>query len=170
MSLEWLNQHVVAFGALSEEAKAALMEFSFLWSLFEYEVLAKQGNVPALRNAAHQWSTADLLNLDMFADDLAYFRARYYENGEFTYRFPHLHLEKSGNPKIVRDVLSGQTNQSEDVCVALLIIVFRYRNNFLHGEKWHYGLQEQEQNFARANRILQTAISLHRTLLALPVA
>lgn len=109
-----------------------------------------------------RWAEAGLLTDRTFSEELAYFRDRYYLNGEFIYRFYHLHLEKSGDPQIVRDILSGQSSDAHDAAVAVLIIVYRYRNNFFHGEKWAYALREQDQNFAHANTILMRSIEMAR--------
>jgi uncharacterized membrane protein YecN with MAPEG domain len=51
-------------------------------------------------------------------------------------------------------VLKGNETSSEKVLLAILIIVFRYRNNLFHGEKSIYKLQNQIDNFRNANQFL----------------
>jgi hypothetical protein len=140
------------------------MHFSLLWSLFEGEVLNGSANVNAIERAVGNWNRAGILTAETFAAEAAYFRMRYYADGDFTYRFHHLHLERSGNPPVVRNVLRGQDAAPESVTAALLIVVFRYRNNLFHGEKWAYQLREQAQNFFHANAVLMRAIELNRRL------
>jgi hypothetical protein len=168
-AFQWLEQNGPGFSHLSAAERDAISQFSLLWSLFEKEVLGGHGSVGAIEDAAGEWHTKGLLTAQTFAGELAYFRGRYYANGDFTYRFSHLHLEKSGNPQIVPNVLSGKSDDPRTVAAAVLIIVFRYRNNFFHGEKWVYELREQDQNFAHANAILIRAIELNRAAPKAPV-
>ena len=138
------------------------MHFSLLWSLFEGEALNTAASVNMIEQAVQRWSGAGVLSPQTFAAEVGYFKERYYSNGAFTYRFDHLHLERSGNPQVVRNFLSGQDAAPASAASTLLIIVFRYRNNLFHGEKWAYQLQEQEQNFSHANDVLMRAIELNR--------
>jgi hypothetical protein len=41
---------------------------------------------------------------------------------------------------------------------ALLVIVYRLRNNLFHGEKWEGGISGQKDNFDNANRVLIAAL------------
>jgi hypothetical protein len=47
---------------------------------------------------------------------------------------------------------------------AILIIVFRYRNNLFHGVKWHYRRHGQLANFIVANEILMKVLERHGKL------
>lgn len=150
---QWLEASAPGFQDLSPQEREALGHFCLIWSLFEYEALGGHGDVRAIHRSVARWADAGALTAQTFSDGLA-----------FTFRFQHLHLERSGDPPVVRDVLSGQSENPRDVAAAVLIIVFRYRNNLLHGEKWVYELREQDQNFANANAILMRAIDLNRRL------
>lgn len=161
-AIAWLERHAIGFSGLHNEERTLLMHFTFLWSLFEGEVLNSAASVNTIKQAVQRWNQAGLLSPQTFAAAVGYFRERYYADGTFTYRFYHLHLERSGNPQIVRNVLSGQDSAPDSVISALLIIVYRYRNNLFHGEKWTYQLQEQEHNFSRANEVLMRAVELNR--------
>ena len=44
---------------------------------------------------------------------------------------------------------------------AILIIVFRYRNNLFHGAKWRYNLKDQLGNFTVANNVLTKVLDRH---------
>lgn len=161
-AIPWLEQHAPGFSALGAEERDVLMHFSLLWSLFEGEVVHTSASVNSIGQTVTRWDQAGLLTAETFAVENAYFKDRYFANGELTYRFGHLHLERSGNPQVVRDVLSGHDASSASIAAAMLIIVLRYRNNLFHGEKWAYELREQRDNFAHANAILMRAIDLNR--------
>ncbi len=161
-AIPWLEQHAPGFSGLSATARGLLTDFALLWSLFESEVLNSAASVNIIEQAVHRWNHAGILSPQIFSAAAGYFKGRYYAGGAFTYRFDHLHLDRSGNPQVVRDVLSGQDSAPASIASAVLIIVFRYRNNLFHGEKWVYQLQEQEQNFSHANQALMNAIELNR--------
>ena len=58
-------------------------------------------------------------------------------------------------------MLKGETADIAEIAAGLLIIVFRFRNNLLHGVKWAYQIQGQLENFCHANAVLMRAIELH---------
>jgi hypothetical protein len=45
---------------------------------------------------------------------------------------------------------------------ALALIIHRIRNNLLHGEKWSYGLGDQEHNFRHASHVLMVWMDADR--------
>ena len=67
-------------------------------------------------------------------------RRRYVANGRFTQHLTHLHLRPADQPILVQSVLDGSNNDPRDQLLAVMIIVWRFRNNMLHGEKWAYQL------------------------------
>ncbi|MGE0132406.1 MAG: hypothetical protein AB7U82_30355 [Blastocatellales bacterium] len=161
-AIPWLEQHAPGFSGLSATERSLLTDFALLWSLFEGEVLKAAASVNTIEQTVQRWNQAGLLLPQTFAAAADYFKERYFAEGVFTYRFDHLHLDRSGNPQVVRNVLSGQDAAPESIASALLIIVYRYRCNLFHGEKWTYQLQEQEQNFSHANEVLMRAVELNR--------
>ena len=48
--------------------------------------------------------------------------------------------------------------------LALLMIVWRLRNNLFHGAKWAYGLRDQRENFTHANSVLMRLLERHGQL------
>jgi hypothetical protein len=70
-----------------------------------------------------------------------------------------------GDPMLLlRRALSNENVDRSDLASALLLIVYRYRNNLFHGEKWLYQMRDQNDNFAQANSVLMRAIELCRRL------
>ena len=159
--IEWLEQKVHGFANLTNEERNLIMEFSLLWSLFEAQALESSGSAKAIVDAAQKWAGKGLLAKDTFASELAYFQNRYYANRAPTHRFGHLHLRENDRVDLVEAVLIGDKADPADVAAALLIIVYRFRNNFFHWLKWAYDFREQRDNFLHANAILVRAIDLH---------
>lgn len=140
------------------------MHFSFLWSLFECEALNRRGDVNALTEVARLWADHGLFIEKSFEPQLVYFRNRYLRDGAPTNRFHHLNLRNGDQTDLVRRVLGNDAVENFEIAAALLIIVYRFRNNLFHGEKWAYELQGQLENFNHANAILMRGIELHRQL------
>lgn len=114
-----------------------------------------------LSGFSKRWQEQGLLTEQTFKDELAYFRSRYCEDGKFTYHFDHLHLRAGDKPDLVKRALKGETADLSELAAAVLIIVYRFRNNLFHGIKWAYQIQGQLENFNHANAVLIQALELH---------
>lgn len=160
-AIAWLEKKAPGFANLSGEEREAIMQFSLLWSLFESGALKTNGNAKAIVDLTAHWGNQGGLANDSFAQALAYFQNRYVENGGFTYHFGHLHFRNGDRQELVERVLRGETDAPADIAAAVLIIVFRYRNNYLHGMKWAYEMKGQLGNFTTANAALMKALELY---------
>lgn len=166
MNMQWLLARVPGFQALPEEDREAIFNFTILWSLFEARVMANAARAASLCVKVDDWRDAGTLNSDQYDEQLAYFRTRYFAGGEFTDHFRHLHLRPADQPDLVRSVLDGGNNDPRDRLLTVLIIVWRYRNNLFHGQKWAYQLQGQHANFTNANVVLMRLLEHHGRLAA----
>jgi hypothetical protein len=163
-AMEWLRAKAPGFNHLSEDEQNAIIDFSLLWSLFESRVLNTEGNVKKICDAIDAWHNAGALNAASFDDELVYFRNRYYGDGNFTRHFDHLHFRNPDREALVRAVMEGSDNDPRNRVAAVLIIVFRYRNNLFHGVKWQYKLEDQLGNFTAANAVLMSMLEQHGAL------
>ena len=136
MTIDWLESRVPDFGELSDAERDAIMHFVLLWSLFESEVLGRRGDVNRLVKVARQWADAELLTETTFAPQLAYFRARYCPGGVLSEHFAYLNLREGPTRDQVETVLRDDAVEPAESAAAILIVVYRYRNNLFHGEKW----------------------------------
>jgi hypothetical protein len=154
----WMNRRLAAYRNLSIQEKRAIRDFALLWSFFEEIWLGNWGNVPRIRQEVEARLTPNA-SMTAFDDALAYFRNRYVSAGNPTESFAHLSVSPNDRQDVL-DVLSGQTNEPRRVLTALLIIAYRLRNNFFHGEKAGYGYQGQLENFQHANAVLMHTMDL----------
>lgn len=162
--MEWLRGKAPGFNHLSEDERRAISDFSLLWSLFESRILDTQGSAAAICKIVDAWQQAGTLDGSTFDPELAYFRQRYFADGDVTYHFDHLHLRKNDQEALVRAVISGSDNDARNRTVGILIIIFRYRNNLFHGVKWQYKLAGQFDNFNAANAVLMKVLERHGAL------
>ena len=138
------------------------MHFSLLWSFFEAEALGANGSANAIETWLRDLSRQGKLNAAAFTPALIYFKGRYFSSGQLTHNFRSLNLRNNDNPTLVTTVVSGQNLDPTDGVVALFIIIYRFRNNYFHGPKWAYHLQDQLANFTTANDSIMAVIDMSR--------
>ena len=161
-AIRWLEQKAAGFGALTEPERSAPMHFSLLWSYFEAEALHTNGSSNAVAAWIRNLSAHGKLDTAAFSTALDYFKSRYFSAGSFTHHFDSLNLRANDSPELVRAVLSGNNPDPVDSVVALFIVIYRFRNNYFHGPKWAYNLQDQLSNFNVANDSLMIAMDMWR--------
>lgn len=144
---------------------AAINEFCLLWSFFEEWVLENDANIPAIKRKTDEAVRRDgEIDLTHFEGPIAFFKDRYFEGGRPTQNFDGLRFQgKNGGRAEVEAVLTDKKRGTGDVLIALLIIVYRLRNNLLHGEKWSYRFKDQFGNFTNANIVLMRAMDVFRS-------
>ena len=152
----WLEAHALGYGGLTKDERTTIKDFVMLWSLFEVSALDAKGSANKILKAVESLHASGRLDLPPFAGPMVYFFSRYHNGADFTAHFPHLNLRKNDHPTLVKEVLLQQRTDDVSKLAALLIIVYRLRNNFLHGEKWNYGLGGQLDNFRNARAVLMT--------------
>jgi|TARA_R100000501_G_C2571239_1_gene78032 hypothetical protein len=142
----YLEKKGMGYENLSESERKAISHFALIWSLFEAQLLQENASARKIVEKSAEWMEADGLDEFFVEDMLNYFKARYIEDGEFNYRFDHLHLRPNDNEQLVKDVLLGQEVELKNKLACCLIIVLRFRNNYFHGIKWAYQFREQKDN------------------------
>lgn len=162
-AIQWLERNAGGFNTLSQEERFAPMHFSLLWSYFEAEALGTNGSANVIETWLRGLSFHGKLKEDAFTPALTYFKDRYFSNSQLTNNFYSLALRRNDNPVLVKNVISGQNLDPTDGVVALFIIIYRFRNNYIHGRKWAYHLQDQLPNFHAANESIMAVIDMSRT-------
>ena len=157
ISIEEIENIAPGVAHLSKSEHDVLYRFTLLWTLFEAQALDNEGSVRKITSVVNEIEP-QVIKESWFNEQLHYFMNRYIENGKTNYRFEHLHLRKNDNRELVELVLLGKTEDIVDQLIVCLTLVFRFRNNFFHGIKWAYGLQEQFENFEQAVRLLKTCL------------
>lgn len=157
---EWLGRNAPGFNRLSVEEREAIKDFSLLWSLFEALVLDTHGSAEGIFAACAQLQKSGRLRIQALTGSIAYFQSRYFEGNSFTAAYDGLHLGKADRVQMVEAFLKGHTEDHVATVAAVLIIVYRFRNNLFHGRKWSYGLEGQLDNFNQANSVLMHVMEL----------
>ena len=151
--LEWICNFLSIEKKFTGDEIDSIRNFSLLWNLFERLVCRRNASVPALQNAVSNLQRQDKLKIDDYDKFLKYFANRYIESNKPNLRFRMLNLRSVDKP-LVEAVLKGNETAHEKVLLAMLIIIYRYRNNLFHGEKEIRDLPNQIDNFRNANQLL----------------
>jgi hypothetical protein len=153
--IAWLSERVPEFGALQDCEKEAIQDFSILWSFFEGTKLKNKASVNKIKEYVESIKCDDSLYQLHIASYIQYLRNRYFANGIITKFYNGLQMENSKSGiEYVNNMLQGNSFSKEDELIGCLVIIYRLRNNLFHGYKWQYQLQEQYDNFTRANKLL----------------
>ena len=163
-TIDWLCKHAFGFQELPESDRQAIMHFSLIWSFFEAKKLNTRASPGGIEALVQSWAASGQLNLEPFSQPLAYFRDRYFQNAEQTNYFESLALRDNDRLSLVTAVLSGGNNDPAACVTALLIVVYRLRNNLFHGAKWAYGIKGQLDNFTQASLTLMAALEIRGSL------
>ena len=146
---EWINQRFQT--NFTEEDLSSVKDFALIWNVFEGNVCQTNFSIPAVR----QRINARNMNAADFDKNLQYFRQRYLTNGVVNNRFPYLHFRTPNQATLVQNVLIGNNVNNNDIIVALILIVHRYRNNLFHGLKDMAQIDQHTENFDNANEVLR---------------
>lgn len=160
---EFLAKRVPGYADLDADERQAVAEFSLLWPAVEGSILGTDAKPGRLIQIGITLRDAGRLDMERFAEPLAYFRSRYWRDGNFTPEYDGLHTGKynAANRKLVIDALSNQPQLPEDTLSGLLLVVYRLRNNLFHGVKWAYGIRGQKSNFKNACEVLMGIMELY---------
>lgn len=159
---EWLRRKAGGYSTFDAAEKAAIQHFTFLWSIYENRLLGGKAFPNTISKRVHQDIVANLLDPEDFRAPLEYFAARYLDHaGKFNDNFADLRINPDDGADLVKRVLLGHAHEFSEIVTALLLIVYRLRNNLFHGNKWDYGLIGQQHNFENANDILMACMERH---------
>ncbi|MCT9000545.1 hypothetical protein [Chelativorans intermedius] len=150
---DWLKRTQPGYRELSNVERSAVAGFSIVWSVFEARALSTNANATAIVRFVDE-NAASFGSAEPFGDALAYFRQRYVSDGQTNHKFESLHFRQNDRRELVEAVLLEHEATPTEIVKALLIIVFRLRNNLFHGLKWAYEMRDQQRNFENAIAVL----------------
>ncbi len=150
---EWVNRR---FGvALSEPALTAIKDFSLIWNVFENLVCGTNYTTITVEQRIAERD----FSIEPFVDYLHHFKNRYITEGATNQRFAYLLLRDNDRSELVKGVLLGELTEVKEVLLALIVIVYRFRNNLFHGNKEIQVIDHQQGNFETANSFLMTFLN-----------
>lgn len=155
----WLEHNAVGYDQLTLEERVAIKNFAFLWSYFEATCLNKSASASAIAQLCADMAAKVTLVLDDYRPAIGYFSKRYFNGSGTTPEYDGLRLPNDDQRNMVLKAISDKNATDVEVLAGILVIIYRIRNNLVHGEKWAYGIQGQLSNFNHANNVLMAVKS-----------
>lgn len=152
---EWIRKNHYEAETLEPETFHVVANFTLMWNLFEATLCDNEASVPTLTRLASQ-EVRDPSALEDISEAIAFWRKRYVEaDGSFGYLYTDLWGERA-NPRReeVEAILLGRKDEVKDHLLAVMIIIYRLRNNLFHGRKAIAELKHQVNNLDVACRTL----------------
>lgn len=152
----WLATHTRGGTRLSPEAQAAVSGFTTMWNFFESSLCDNRASIAAFERALQNYRPHDIdaPTAQALEYSLAFWKIRYKTPSGFGPRFEGLHFRNGDRRDHVERVLSGEADAPGAKMRALMIIIYRLRNNLFHGLKSIEMLNDQVQNLETASRCL----------------
>lgn len=136
-----------------------ILHFSLVWNIFERECCKCEAQINTHSNqialALHSTTIPSLENT------WNNFQNRYVANAQTTEIFNSFTFKDNDKQTLVRQILLSQSPSQAEKTEALLRIIFRLRNNLMHGEKEPEIFYEQDKNFKHANAFLMDICNLY---------
>ena len=151
---DWLTARIKAAKAVSDDSWETVAGFALLWSLFEARLCGEdacQGDFEQLAQNYPQPLTPEM------EAAYAYWVNRYLTGAGAATRFDELFERPSGQAD-VHAVLSTPNPTLDRKVFALLMIVYRLRNNLFHGVKKIETFNEQRENLQFASDTLEAVM------------
>lgn len=139
---------------LDNEITHRIKNFTLLWNIYETFACNKNANYSTILNNVDKIESATIVDYTIVEEAKTYFFNRYFnEDKTPNDRFPEL-VKSDLNIKnfILRELPKEVIDKN--TLLAMLLIIYRYRNNLFHGNKNVVTLNGQIDNFAHANELL----------------
>lgn len=155
-AIKWLAENTHGGTNLSLDGRESIASFTLMWSFFESALCENHVKVEALKRVSERLEP-ELVPPEtnqVLEDCLKFWQFRYLTSNGFSDHFEGLNFRNNDNRAHVESVLKGDLNHPREKLLALMIIVFRMRNNLFHGLKSLEMLNDQAENLATASRCI----------------
>jgi len=159
----WLSAEIPGWREPDRREKRSIRDLPILWALFELHATGQNGQDPNATPERICSTVTQLVEPIQLSGEMknakAYFAGRYFADGYSTPAWEHLRMKRRFHDQVRLGLVTDGAGERQ-VLLALLLVVNRLRNNFLHGEKARYAFRGQYENFRHANNVLVAAIEL----------
>jgi hypothetical protein len=145
--------------SLSPESLQTVRDFTLLWMFYEGSVFGTHYESAKMKDLVVRGELS-LRDLDSHWD---YFRRRYLSSPRiFSAQFDQLTIspQSAKDRAHLEQLLNEPTPTDAERTIAVLLIVFRLRNNLFHGIKRVGSLNEEREVLSRANQVLEDVLRL----------
>ena len=158
---EWIVEKITGAQNLLPETLKAVENFTLMWNLFE-DLLCpnNNANIPALERLSSQIPNIEK-NKQAIAPVFTYYKDRYCSGSGFNTLFVGLNFRSGNRREHVERALRSDGHDFQSTIFAVMIILYRIRNNLFHGLKSIDTLNDQATNLNFAAFALTTIFEMH---------
>ena len=100
--------------------------FLFIWAIFEGEACGGYAKINQIKTIKNRFSNINILEI------FSFFQLRYSNNKS---KFDNLRISEQKIKQRTYNILTSKSPTKDEMTEALLVILFRFRNNIFHGNK-----------------------------------
>jgi hypothetical protein len=153
----WIASNCVGARGLYPETVDVVSNFTLMWNFFEGTLCNNRASVQTFETLAQGIAQHQPIR-DRLEEAIRFWTSRYCAGSEFKPRFNDLRFRQNDRRGHVEAVLRGEKRDPASQLLAVLIIVYRLRNNLFHGLKKVDGLNDQADNLNMACRTLASVL------------
>jgi hypothetical protein len=157
-AMSWFMQNTTGGSRLTQDTLQAVADFTTMWNFFEGNLCRNAGGLAAFDRIVEDYRPDEATH-EKLLGCIDYWRSRYLSEGLVLPRLEKLEFRPRDRRDHVESVLLGETNGKGAVLLALLIIIYRLRNNLFHGLKTLDILNDQVENLKTATYCLSIVLS-----------
>jgi len=152
---DWIAQNIRDGENISEETYQSIADFCVMWALFEGTELH---DINVAVDELEYVSQRVAGTFQAMEGALEFWAQRYITDGKTNNKFEHLNFNHQPHRELVSQVLLGVETEREKIIHALLLIVYRLRNNLFHGVKDITKIRHQTSNLNIASEFLKNVL------------
>ncbi|ELA8128123.1 MULTISPECIES: hypothetical protein [Vibrio harveyi group] len=156
---QWLRSNIETMTTFSDETYTSISDFSIMWAIFEGTQLKDIAKDKAVVDELEAIAKRVSYNIGSVDYAYNYWSQRYIDSGgQGNEKFEKLGFKYAPHSELVLRVLKGQAANGDEFVHALLLIVYRLRNNLFHGEKDMTKINGQVENLTYGALVLKDVI------------
>jgi hypothetical protein len=149
----WISVNCLGGDTLKRETVKVVSNFTLIWNLFEGVLCNNHARTQAFENLAIEIAQRALHSVEI-EDCVRFWSHRYLTDTDFNNLFQSLNFRPRDLREHVEAVLRREKNDLRSQLLAVMIIIYRLRNNLFHGLKTIDTLNDQVPNLNMACRAL----------------
>lgn len=154
-TIDWISRNIRGGNEVEKSTLLSVSNFTLMWALFEGTEAHGESLIvfDELKHIAKRVTDSfPQSDLDTAID---YWSTRYISSNNTNEKFRKLRVKGQENINLVKNTLLGHEVSKTNQIHAILIIIYRLRNNMFHGMKDLKELEKQQNNFDHASTFLK---------------
>ena len=155
----WIDTNCFGGHTLRPKTFDMVSDFTLMWNIFEGVVCHNHADIRAFEMLAEKIAQRVSLPAEI-EDGVRFWMSRYIAGAEFNHLFKDLYFRPNDRREHVEAVLRREKNDPCSQLLAVMIIIYRLRNNLFHGLKEIRTLNDQVSNLTMACRTLAAILQV----------